>query len=147
LKKHGLAPKDIDIVILTHTHIDHCMNLHLFANAKVYCKFLDKYPGLVHNIEQGALQRATIEDGTVVAENVSLLLTPGHTNDSISVVVSNSDKKTIVSGDAFYSEKNVDNDPLDFVTSDMGQYNESRKKILAIADYIIPGHGKMFKVV
>jgi hypothetical protein len=28
----------------------------------------------------------------------------------------------------------------------MNQLIESRKKILNIADYIIPGHGKIFKV-
>jgi hypothetical protein len=30
--------------------------------------------------------------------------------------------------------------------SDEKALKESRKKILEIADYIIPGHGKMFKV-
>jgi glyoxylase-like metal-dependent hydrolase (beta-lactamase superfamily II) len=146
LQKEGLTPKDIDIVILTHTHIDHCMNLHLFFNAKVYCKFLGKYPGQMHSIKQGVLQRTEIKDNVEVAENVSLLLTPGHTNDSISVIVSDKKNKIVICGDAFYSEKNVDNDPLDIVTANISDYKKSRDKILKIADYIIPGHGKMFKV-
>ncbi len=146
LKKENLTPKDIDIVILTHTHIDHCINLHLFPNANIYCKFLGKYPGQMHVPEQGALQRTKIEDNTVIAENVYLLLTPGHTNDSISVVVCNDNKTIVISGDAFFSEKSLHITPPKIIIADLNQYDKSREKILNIADYIIPGHGKMFKV-
>ena len=35
---------------------------------------------------------------------------------------------------------------IDPYASDMKKLKESRKKLLELADYIIPGHGKMFKV-
>lgn len=35
LEKVGVTPEDIDIVILTHLHYDHCGNTRLFKNAKI----------------------------------------------------------------------------------------------------------------
>ena len=35
LKSHGLAFDDIDTVILTHLHWDHCQNADLFENARI----------------------------------------------------------------------------------------------------------------
>jgi len=77
-----------------------------------------------------------------------LILTPGHSDDMISAVVNTNKGKIIVSGDAISNEDWVDlnktANPI-LVTS-IEEFNESRKKILNLADYIIPGHGKMFKV-
>lgn len=36
LNKLSLKPPDIDIIILTHMHIDHFSNLSIFKNAKIY---------------------------------------------------------------------------------------------------------------
>ena len=35
MNSHGLEPSDIDIVILTHLHWDHCQNTDLFTNSKI----------------------------------------------------------------------------------------------------------------
>src|SRR5699024_4083645 len=35
LEDSGVAPKDIDMVLLTHPHWDHCINWPLFPNAKI----------------------------------------------------------------------------------------------------------------
>jgi N-acyl homoserine lactone hydrolase len=35
LKERGLRPADIDTVVLTHAHWDHCLNIDLFPNAEV----------------------------------------------------------------------------------------------------------------
>jgi glyoxylase-like metal-dependent hydrolase (beta-lactamase superfamily II) len=36
LRRRRLDPADIDIVINTHLHVDHCLNNHLFARAAIY---------------------------------------------------------------------------------------------------------------
>jgi len=149
LKKQNLTPEDIDIVILTHLHLDHIVNVDLFKNAKVYCKFRGgEYPGQFHTPQEGCLQRTKIDDNVEIADNVKFLLTPGHSMDCISVLVETEKGKIVISGDAIASEEwaSKEKQPDKIVIPHVEEYNKSREKILKIADYIIPGHGKMFKV-
>jgi glyoxylase-like metal-dependent hydrolase (beta-lactamase superfamily II) len=148
LDKEGLSVDDIDLVVLTHLHLDHILNVHLFKNSKILCKFSPKYPGQTHFPQEGCIRRTEIIDGTEIADGVYTMLTPGHTWDSISVVVETEEGKVIISGDALAAEEysNLDKKPFEVATFDMKLFDESRKKILAKADYVIPGHGKKFKV-
>ena len=150
LKKEDLTPENIDIVILTHLHLDHTVNTYLFRNAKIFCKFSKPnkdYPGQFHYPKEGSIERTEINDNIKVAEDVTFLLTPGHTPDSISVVVNTEKGKIVITGDAFPSEDFLDlsKEPIPYLV-DIRAFNESRNKIIKIADYIVPGHGKMFKV-
>lgn len=147
LKREGLTPDDIDIVILTHMHLDHVVNVHLFRNARIFCKFLGKgYPGQFHIPREGSLQRYDLSDGAGIADGVEILLTPGHTGDMISVLVRTDKGRVVVAGDAFPSEAFLNPEKQPLLFNDLEAFNESRKKILEIADYIVPGHGKMFRV-
>lgn len=149
LKKENLTPEKIDVVILTHAHLDHIVNTYLFKNSKIFCKLRGGlYPGQIHYPKGGYLQRFEIKDGVKIAEDVELILTPGHTEDMISVVVNTDEGRVVVAGDAIANESWIDlnkiADPISVTNIDA--YNESRKKVLNLADYIIPGHGKKFKV-
>ncbi|MBC8495762.1 MBL fold metallo-hydrolase [archaeon] len=148
LGKEGLKPEDIDIVVMTHMHIDHAVNLYLFKNAIIHYKFINTYPGQTHTPAKGQMQRFELIDGTEIAKDVSILLTPGHTNEHLSVVVKTDEGTVVVSGDALATEGDCDleDHPPEFILWSLEAYNVSRKKILKTADYIIPGHGKMFKV-
>ena len=149
LKKEKLTLEDIDIVILTHLHLDHVINTYLFKNAKIYCKFKgNDYPGQLHIPLEGALQRIEINDNIEIAKDVKIILTPGHSDDMISVIVKTEQGVIVIAGDAISDESWADlkKQPDSFVIMNIEKYNETRKKILKIADYIIPGHGKMFKV-
>jgi len=149
LETYGLAPEDIDIVVLTHLHLDHIINAYLFTNANVLCKVRGgEYPGQVHFLAQGCLERTELFDRSPIAEDVECLLTPGHTEDMLSVLVKTPKGNVVIAGDAFPSQEWIDLNiqPSPLLNVDVGAFNESRRKILEIADYIIPGHGKMFKV-
>ncbi len=148
LKNAGFTPKDIDIVILTHLDLDHLVNTYLFKNAKVMCKFRGgEYPGQTHFPAEGCLERTDLLEKNLIAEDVEIILTPGHAEDMISVLVNTPKGKIVVAGDAFPSKGWTDfkRQPNSLITN-VGKFNESRKKILEVADYIIPGHGEMFKV-
>ncbi len=148
LGKYELVPEDIDIVVLTHLHLDHVINAHLFTNARVLCKVRGgEYPGQVHSLAQGCLERTGLFDQTSIAEDVECLLTPGHTEDMLSVLVKTPEGYVVIAGDAFPSREWMDLSiqPSALLNVDVEAFNKSRKKILRIADYIIPGHGKMFK--
>lgn len=149
LKKEKLTSEDIDIVVLSHLHLDHVVNVDLFNKAQIFCKFNGNcYPGQVHTPFNGELKRIEIQDGVKIAENVEFLLTPGHSNDMVSVLIKTDEGNVVVAGDGIPSEDWADlNKAIDpILVNDVGLYNSSRKKILDMADYIIPGHGNMFKV-
>ena len=85
-------------------------------------------------------------DGVELAKDVSILFTPGHTEDMISVLVNTLKGKVAITGDAIDSEKMSQMDIQPALCWDLEEFNKSRKKILNIADYIVPGHGDIFKV-
>ncbi|MBD3304253.1 MBL fold metallo-hydrolase [Candidatus Woesearchaeota archaeon] len=145
LKKEGLTPVDIDYVILTHTHTDHMLLTALFENAKVVDPFS------IHTFDGTTVDH----EGVVPGTNIKLLNTPGHDFAHTCVVVKTGDKgRVVIAGDVFWwaddEEQKTDKESLmnkeDPYLRDEAKLIESRKKVLEIADYIIPGHGKMFKV-
>jgi len=141
LKKEKLETKDIDYVFLTHNHPDHVFLAGIFENAKVVDE-LYVYSGDV----------ITKHSGTIPDTDLKIIRTPGHMEEHCSLVVPTPQGTYVVAGDAFWwlenekQEVNInkpDNDPEHM---NLQKLIASRKKILEIADYIIPGHGKMFKV-
>lgn len=146
LAEEKLAPDQIDIVIITHMHLDHVVNTYLFENAKIFCKLRKDYIGQYHVPKEKSVQRIEIVDGTEIAKDVSILLTPGHTEDHMSVLVKTEKGNVVIAGDAIADKSFVELSVAPPLATDFRDYDESRKKIIAVADYIIPGHGDMFEV-
>jgi glyoxylase-like metal-dependent hydrolase (beta-lactamase superfamily II) len=148
LAKENLTPSDINIVILTHLHLDHTINVYLFDKAKIFAKFILTYCGQYHIPAEGCMQKTNLSENTVIDNDVKVIITPGHTEDGISIVVDTPEGKVVIAGDAVPGKEyvNLDKQPMESAIWNMDEFNKSRKKILEIADYIIPGHGPMFKV-
>lgn len=143
LKQHEIAPEDMNYVICTHGHVDHVGNLNLFPNA-------------VHMVSHDILQEQDIyadppenfdkgEPYCIDGQNIQVICTPGHTHSDISVVVKGTEHGTVViCGDLFEHED--DENLWEQFSECPEKHRESRKKVMEIADWIVPGHGKMFKV-
>lgn len=141
-KKEKLKIEDIDFVILTHNHFDHILLTGIFKNAKVLTT-----EEIYKNDKQ------TEHNNFISGTNLKIIQTPGHCNEHCSVVVPIKKEIYIIAGDVFWwidmEEQSVDINKIDDAHPnevDMKELVKSRKKILEIADYIIPGHGKIFKV-
>ncbi len=148
LKKENLSPEAIDAIILTHLHLDHILNVSLFPKAKIFLRFITgKYPGMFQRIDKGYLERYDLLNEEI-AKDIEIIDTPGHSDDHISVLVKTKQGNVVIAGDAIANQDflNLEKCPPEFVIYNQEKFNNSRKKILKIADYIIPGHGKMFKV-
>ena len=130
LKKEGLSIDDINVVGLTHSHMDHFRNIGMFPKAKI----IDYWGWWTSD-------RWKKCDGKV-SENISILGTPGHTKGSITFLVETDKGKIAICGDVLWKNDLLHKDPF---AEDLKELEKSRKKVLEIADYIIPGHGKMFK--
>lgn len=137
LKKEGLKPADINYVIITHSHTDHLENLGLFDKAQSMNIFEVK-KGDVFKLSEEVSEKGEKK----LTKNVKLVSTPGHTAECITVLVETDEGVVAVAGDLFVkkqSEKGI------FV-DDEKLFNKSRKQIIKLADFIVPGHGDMFKV-
>jgi glyoxylase-like metal-dependent hydrolase (beta-lactamase superfamily II) len=147
LKETGLSPENIDFIFLTHLHLDHIANSYLFPDAKLICKLRKNYPGQMHTLNKGYLERFDLNDGVEIAKDVSVLTTPGHSGDMLSLIVNAPSGRIVIAGDAFPSQDFIDLNKLpgENLVDDMEEFIASRKKILKLANWIIPGHGAMFK--
>ncbi len=137
LEKHGFAPSDIDIVVNTHTHLDHTFNNFLFDKATIYTPAGLWPPEKDQVFIYGDITRATIPC-------VELINTPGHTSKHVSVVGESNGKTIVAAGDAV-RESIIDEGVLPDKYENKQSYLESMKKIFEIADVIIPGHGKVIE--
>jgi glyoxylase-like metal-dependent hydrolase (beta-lactamase superfamily II) len=93
-----------------------------------------------------------MHENRIPGTNLEILQTPGHSKDSCCLIVKMDKGTYVVAGDNFWWMKNEEervdvNKPDQAHKGDMEKLIESRKKILKIADWIIPGHGKPFKVI
>lgn len=143
LRQEGLAPADIDFVVLTHTHLDHCMLVGIFENAVI----LDgdsaySFDGKISG-----------HDGRVPGTDITIVPTPGHDQFHCAVFVDTDEFGTVaIAADVFWwpdgKEQSTDEVGLlsleDPYVKDADALLSSRKTILQRADYVIPGHGKPF---
>ncbi len=142
LKQKNLTVSDINIVLLTHTHLDHSLLTGVFENAKVY-----------DDTSIFSMDSKNVGHEKTIGDNIEIISTPGHDPFHMSVLIKNTDKGNIVvSGDVFWwcDDEEVRTDKIGLLTredpyvKDEEKLVNSRKKLLGIADYIIPGHGKPF---
>lgn len=129
LKKRALSVDDINIVFITHSHVDHYRYAGLFTQAKV----LDYWGWWIGDTWGSAAGS--------INENIKVLETPGHTDDSITLSVRTNIGTVAICGDVFWDKDYPVEDPY---AVDKKLLQSSRKKVLETADYIIPGHGDIF---
>ena len=133
LKKEDLTVNDVDIVCITHSHLDHYRNLGMFPTAKA----LDYY---------GLWDKTTT---TIWAENftpnIRIIHTPGHDYTGITFLVTTAEGVVAICGDVFWKE-NYPLDPHnDAHASNPEKLRESRAMILKAADFVVPGHAGIYK--
>ncbi len=108
LKRLGLKPEDIDIVIVTHLHKDHIEFAHQFTRAKFIVQkaeydFIDNLhpsvaPPFISKDFLNGLDIDVIEGDREIVEGVNVWLTPGHTPGGQSVVVDTAKGKAVITG-------------------------------------------------
>jgi len=130
LKNEGLDIDDINVVCITHSHLDHYRNIGMFPKAKT----LEFY---------GLWDKDTVKNWeTHFTKNIEIVKTPGHNYDGLTLFVTTEQGVVAVCGDVFWKQNMPLDDPY---ASDKRQLAESRKLVLQKADYVIPGHGEMYR--
>lgn len=137
LKANGLTPEKIDYVICTHGDADHISNNNLFPQAVLIVGF-DIYHADVATFFQKNFK---------IDDNVTVTAMTGHDERSIGVLVKTINGLVAITGDLFEYEADWKNAKNWIAFSKQPkQHIKNRAKVWELADYIVPGHGPMFKV-
>jgi glyoxylase-like metal-dependent hydrolase (beta-lactamase superfamily II) len=129
----GVAPEAVTHVFLSHHHPDHTVNIALFPNAEVV-DFWARYKDDLWLDHEG--------DGYRLAPNSELWLTPGHTEEDATLIVTAEDGVYAMTHLWWQSDRTPEVDPLGW---DQGAIERGRERVLAAADIVIPGHGGPFR--
>jgi Zn-dependent hydrolases, including glyoxylases len=133
-KQIGVFPKDVDTVILTHSHQDHVGNNDLFPNAEI----------MLHSAEENKVPKAVLFEKEIqIAKGIRIVHTPGHTKGSVSVFI-DADQKYVIAGDAVPRYANYEKKIPPVINFDPETALESIKLITKYADIIVPGHDPPF---
>jgi glyoxylase-like metal-dependent hydrolase (beta-lactamase superfamily II) len=134
LRELGVAPEDVTHVFISHHHPDHTTNIALFPNAwliDAWARYKDDLW-----LDHGG-------DGWLLAPNTQLWLTPGHTDVDASLIVEADDAIYAMTHLWWLSDMTPVVDPY---APDQEILEQNRKRVLAKADIVIPGHGESFRV-
>jgi len=140
LHREGLSPQDLDCVVCTHGHADHIGNNNLFPQATFVVS---------QDIAQGDIYLPHDFSATSyrLAEGIEVIATPGHSGQDVGVIVRAAEGVTAIVGDLFEREEDLQDETLWRATSQFPELQiANRRRILAIADFIVPGHGDKFSV-
>lgn len=110
LAKYGLKPEDIDIVLHTHLHNDHCENDSKCINARFYVH--EKELEQIHNphaldfrynedfiseVENNEQIIALKEDAEILP-GIKMIHTPAHTSGGMSILINTEKGKALITG-------------------------------------------------
>ncbi|MGH2457168.1 MAG: MBL fold metallo-hydrolase [Candidatus Limnocylindria bacterium] len=133
LAEQGLTPDRVTHVVLTHHHPDHTINAALFPDAAVVDAWA-YYQRDRWDDHEG--------DGHRISPNVRIILTPGHTRQDLTVLAETDDGVVAFTHAWWRTDRTPEVDPL---AEDRAALDASRRRILAEADQVVPGHGGPFR--
>jgi len=131
LARLGVRPVDVTDVVLSHHHPDHTMYAGIFPKAAVHDHWA---------VYRGTDWEDSDCDGRVLAPSVQLARTPGHTAEDLVLIAGTADGIVVTTHSWFHADSTVDDEDPE----DADQLRESRRRILEVADRIVPGHGPAF---
>ena len=165
LAKFGLKPEDIDIVIHTHLHNDHCENDYKCTNAKFFVhekelesihnpnpldyRYLEDYIGEIEENNQIEIIKKDCE----IVPGISVMHTPVHTKGGLSVIIETEKGKAVITGfcvikENFFPPKEIKALEMDVIPPGtiVNTYDayDIMVKIKEMADIILPLHEPEF---
>jgi glyoxylase-like metal-dependent hydrolase (beta-lactamase superfamily II) len=132
LREAGFGADAVTDVVISHHHPDHALNVALFPNARVHDHWaVYDFSGRWDDVEC---------EGRAISPSVSLIRTPGHTEEDLSTVALTEDG-TVVCTHLWWTDAGPAEDPY---APDPAVLHASRRRVLELADLIVPGHGEPF---
>ncbi len=168
LGKWNLIPEDIDIIVHTHLHNDHCENDSKCKNAQVFIHekelehINDPHPldyryndAFIWDIEDNG-QIETVSQNMEILPGINVLHTPAHTEGGLSVQVDTPAGKALITGfcvikENFFPPKKIRAMEMEVIPPgthvDVYQSYEILEKLKETADILLPLHDPEFASV
>ena len=162
LKVFGLAPEDIDTVILTHLHYDHAGNIPLFPNAEIIVQDKEvnfatgrymRHPvvripfepeDVCELVRQNYNGRVRFVDGDKeLLPGLNLHLMGGHSRGLMCATVDTRRGKVVVASDCAHFYDNIALENPFGIVADIPSQCESHERLLELGDspsHVVPGH-------
>jgi N-acyl homoserine lactone hydrolase len=160
LEAIGVNPAEIDIVVSTHLHWDHCYNHELFTNARFFIQRTElQFAAAPYPIFANAYEAPTtgmippysktkfeVLDGDFdLADGLKIVFAPGHTPGMQCVVVNTAKGVYYIAGDNVALYENLEGNRfgrpipgINFIN--LGDYYETFRRMDRLADHVLPGH-------
>jgi glyoxylase-like metal-dependent hydrolase (beta-lactamase superfamily II) len=168
-EQKGIEPKDIRVAIMTHLHMDHASAISEFTSAtyvlgagewRAFHSGRSPLTGYVrHHVEHAVEYKEVPYDSPVIDSystfgraydlfgdgSVRLVATPGHTRGHQSVILRLREREALVTGDAIYFMRTIDDERRGWVMADEHKWRRSVGEIRLYRRenpdaLIIPGH-------
>jgi glyoxylase-like metal-dependent hydrolase (beta-lactamase superfamily II) len=158
LAKEGLRPDDIDALVLTHLHTDHCWNTALFRNANIHLSKTGwdavespRHPALIpdaiypravyrHLKEEASNRVVLMEREHAVLPGISTFWVGGHSACSQVVIVETAEGKVILTGDIVFFYANLEENIPVASNVNLAECYEGMDRIRSLPGLVVPSH-------
>ena len=162
LAAHGVKPEDVDCVVNTHLHWDHCWNNDLFPGKKIYVQkkemefALNPLPcqwayyeseqlGLTPPFKKTMDQYELVDGDVDLYDGIRLVFIPSHTPGFQGVLVNTAGGRYLIASDALGRYECWEGDGVQkhiptAIHVDLNQCYKTYDRIETLCDYILPGH-------
>jgi len=159
LRQEGIDPADVEHVLITHLHYDHCSNVKLFPNANVYVSrtgwhlTLDPpHPALTPDIlfprDVLAYLASEARDRLILVDDEAPEILPGigafyvggHTMCSQAFTVQTKEGLAVFPGDTIFYYENLKEDHPIGLAVDIAECYEAMDRVRRTADIFVPPH-------
>ena len=160
-----MSPNDIDIVIHTHLHNDHCendfkcVNATFYVHAKELARIHDPHPldfryleDYILDVEENG-QIKTITEDREILPGIQVIHTPAHTEGGLTVLIDTPKGKAAITGfcvimDNFFPPKEIRAMEMDVIPPgtpvNVYEAYDILVKVKDMADILIPLHEPRF---
>jgi N-acyl homoserine lactone hydrolase len=165
LARWNLSPEDINIVIHTHLHNDHCENDFKCVNAAIYVhekelkqihaphpldfRYLDDY---IIDVEENGQIKTITKDQEIIS-GIKVMHTPAHTEGGLTVLINTSKGTAAITGfcvimDNFFPPKEIKAMDMEVIPPgthvNVYEAYDIMLKVKNIADILLPLHDPKF---
>jgi N-acyl homoserine lactone hydrolase len=153
LKRFGLTPDDVRLVINTHLHLDHANGNSFFPRARFFVQKKEmeyaKDPLPIHrnayDMDYSKMDFEFVDGDTEIVPGIRAIFTPGHSPGGQAVLVDTEKGLHIIAGDTITHYVNTDVPPGDSfwpngIYVDLKEHYWSLDRLRDFGGTILPGH-------